>query len=45
LNQFDRTLLLSHSLFHKKNLEDTIKVLINNGYPLSGPSFRPLIIV
>jgi len=34
LNQFDRTLLLSHPLFHKKNLDDTIKVLINNGYPL-----------
>jgi len=33
LSLFDRT-LLSHPRFHTKNLNKTIKVLTNNGYPL-----------
>jgi len=31
---FDRTLLLSHTRFHFKNLEEMINILINNCYPL-----------
>jgi len=31
---FDRVLQLSHPRFHTKNLEESIRVLINNGYPL-----------
>ncbi|XP_029679435.1 uncharacterized protein LOC115245313 [Formica exsecta] len=30
----DRVMLLSHPQFHKKNLEISIKILLNNGYPL-----------
>jgi len=30
----DKTILLSHSRFHQKNLNESIKVLLNNGYPL-----------
>jgi len=30
----DRALLLSHPIFHKKNLEYVIKVLIENAYPI-----------
>jgi len=31
---FVRTLLLSHTRFHFKNLEEMINILINNCYPL-----------
>ena len=31
----DRVLLLSHPSFHKKNFDLVIKILLNNGYPLS----------
>jgi len=31
----DRVLLLSHPNFHKKNVDLVIKILLNNGYPLS----------
>jgi len=31
---FDRVLLLSHPRFRIKNLEEFIRILINNGYPL-----------
>jgi len=31
----DKTILLSHPRFHQKNLTESIKVLLNNDYPLS----------
>ena len=31
----DRILLLSHSQFHQKNFEDTISILLDNGYPFA----------
>jgi len=31
----DKTILLSHPHFHQKNLIETVKVLLNNSYPLS----------
>jgi len=30
----DRVLQLSHPRFHTKNLEESIRILVNNGYPL-----------
>jgi len=31
----DRVLQLSHPQFHSKNLEESIRILVNNGYPLN----------
>jgi len=33
-NLIDRAMLLSHPDYHKKNIENCIELLINNGYPL-----------
>jgi hypothetical protein len=33
-NLIDRALLLSHPIYHKKNLEKCIQILTDNGYPL-----------
>jgi len=30
----DKTILFSHPCFHQKNLIESVKVLLNNGYPL-----------
>jgi len=34
LGLFDRTLVLSHPSFHIKNIKDSIRILVQNGYPL-----------
>lgn len=33
-NLIDRALLLSHPMYHKKNLEHCIEILLDNGYPI-----------
>jgi len=34
LSLFDRTLLLSHPMFHLKNIKEFVEILLQNGYPL-----------